>query len=288
MRPFFEILVITVRGSKRYPINLYYLGDKGEHAISIESLSTTHNPDELASFHRGRNLYYLTVGRDLSLGEIGCAYGHQLAYKSLLSSSREWALVLEDDACMDSPIDSLFEEVLKLSNPTVISLIDRRGGIQNSFQKKGSKLVKMLLPSQATSAYLINQKAAKIFLDNYNKNGVLSPSDWPYPQSRKISFYATHKPFFTHNWTEEGSLLANGRNLAVSDEFYRPVPMNHFSIRTAFMRILALRRFGISFRELWYTELELKIKCSFLTKLSSLKYRFKKHGKLNLNWWFSK
>jgi GR25 family glycosyltransferase involved in LPS biosynthesis len=275
MRPFFDILVITVKGSTRSPSNLYHLKDAGAQPISIESLSTEHNSDELTSLHRGRGLYYLTVGRDLSLGEIGCAYGHQLAYKSLVSSSRDWALVLEDDAHMDSPIDSLFEEIHKLKNPAVISLIDRRGGIQKPFQKKDSELIKLLLPSQATSAYLINRNAATIFLSNYRNYGVLSPSDWPYPQSRKISFYITRQPFFIHNWTEEGSLLANGRNFAVSDRFYEPELVNHFSIRKALVKVLALHEFGINFTKLWYAEFELKIKSLFLIRLSSFKDRFK-------------
>lgn len=275
MLPFFEIIVITVKGSTRSPSNLYHLKDSGAQPISIESLSTKYNTDKLTSLHRGRALYYLTVGRDLSLGEIGCAYGHQLAYKSLVSSSRDWALVLEDDAQMDSPIDSLFEEIHKLKSPAVISLIDRRGGIQKQFQKKDSELIKLLLPSQATSAYFINRNAATIFLNNYSKYGVLSPSDWPYPQSRKISFYVTRKPFFIHNWTEEGSLLASGRALAVLDRFYEPELVNHFSIRKAVVKVLALRRFGINFTKLWYTEFELKIKSLFLIKLSSFKDRFK-------------
>jgi GR25 family glycosyltransferase involved in LPS biosynthesis len=275
MQSFLKIFVITVKGSKRQPSNLHHLDGYGEQAISIESLSTAHNSDELASMHRGRPLYYLTVGRDMSLGEIGCSYGHHLAYKSLVSSSSEWALVLEDDAYMDSPIDLLFEKVQKLKNPSVISLIDRRGGIENPFQRKGSVLIRLLLPSQATSAYLINRNAAKIFLDNYSKYGVLSTSDWPYPQSRGILFYVTHKPFFIHNWTEEGSLLANDRNLAINDGFYVPELLNHLYIRKVLMKLFSLRRLGISFRDLWYPEVELKIKCLFSIKLSALKDRFK-------------
>lgn len=276
MKSYFEVFVITVKGSIRRPKNLELLNTIADEITLVESLSTEFNAEELASLHNGKAVYYLTVGRDLSLAEIGCAYGHFLAYKSLLKTTSEWALILEDDARMDLPVDSLLAEINKLRGPAVISLIDRRGGIENPFQRQGRDLVKLLLPSQATSAYLINKQAAKIYLENFNKFGVLSPSDWPFPHPREVNFYATRKPYFIHDWSDQGSLVALGRSLTIRDGFYNPEILSNFSVRNALMRLYSIRLLGISFRKSWYPEVELKLKCIISLKILALKKRLKK------------
>lgn len=276
MRSFFEVFVITVKGSIRRPKNLDLLNTVSDEITLVESLSTEFNAEQLVSLHNGKAVYYLTVGRDLSLAEIGCAYGHYLAYKSLLKTTSEWALVLEDDANMDLPVDPLLEEINKLRGPAVISLIDRRGGVENPFQRQGGELIKLLLPSQATSAYLINKQAAKIYLENFNEFGVLSPSDWPFPHPREISFYATHKPYFIHNWSDQDSLVAIGRSLTIANGFYNPEILSNFSARNALKRLYSIRLLGISYRKSWYTEVELKLKCIISLKILALKKRLKK------------
>ena len=255
----FSVFVITVKGSTRWPSNLDYLGF-GDHEIhSVESLSTRFDAVELARLHRGKDIYSLTVGRDMSLGEIGCAYGHQLAYESLLQTTNNWALILEDDADMQAPILSLFRTIQQKDDPSVISLIDRRGGIENPFRKCPGQLVQLLLPPQATSAYFINRNAAAIFLENYSRNGVLSPSDWPYPQSREISFYSVRKPIFKHEWSGLNSLISQERDLVIRTGFYNPEILSKFTIVRSLRRILKLRRLGISINETYYAEFTLKL-----------------------------
>jgi GR25 family glycosyltransferase involved in LPS biosynthesis len=272
----FAVFVITVKGSTRWPINLDYLGFGNHEIHSVESLSTKFDAAELAGLHKGRDIYSLTVGRDMSLSEIGCAYGHQLAYESFLRTTNSWALILEDDADMQSPIQSLFTTIQHKADPSVISLIDRRGGIEYLFRKCPSPLMSLLTPSQATSAYLINRNAAAIFLENYNRRGILSPSDWPYPQSRKISFYSLREPIFKHEWSSLNSLISQERDLIIRTGFYDPVILRRFTIIGSLQRILKLRHLGLSIKETFYAEFTLKLLSILALNLKALQNRIKK------------
>jgi GR25 family glycosyltransferase involved in LPS biosynthesis len=272
----FAVFVITVKGSTRWPSNLDYLSIDNQDIHKVESLSSKFNVRELTGLHKGRDIYSLTVGRDMSLGEIGCAYGHYLAYESFLRTSNNWALILEDDAHMMASLYSLLTAIEHQDNPSVISLIDRRGGVESPFQKSPNQLISMLIPTQATSAYLINRDAATIFLANYNRNGILSPSDWPYPQSPKISFYSMRAPIFKHEWSGVLSLINQDREQIIRSGFYEPVILSSFTMVGSLRRILKLRHLGLSIKETFYAEITLKLLSIFAMKLIALKNRVKK------------
>jgi GR25 family glycosyltransferase involved in LPS biosynthesis len=286
MRDFFTVFVVTVKGSSRWPSNLYHLGVTNQEIVRVESLSAKHNHVELGGLHKGVEIYKFTVGRDLSLGEIGCAYGHQSAYVSFLKTSSEWALILEDDARMQAPMSNLLDLVVHLSSPSVISLIDRRGGVENPFDRSSKQLIRLWFPSQATSAYFINRSAAEIFIRNYAQNGILSPSDWPYPQSQRISFYVMRKPVFIHDWTGVDSLIALDRNSTINNGAYEPDLLSNFSLVKSLQRIRRLHILGITVKQTWYAEFVLKLLCILSLKLLASENKLKEFCKMKLNRWF--
>ncbi len=270
------VFVITVKGSTRWPSNLDYLSIDNQDIHKVESLSSKFNVRELTGLHKGRDIYSLTVGRDMSLGEIGCAYGHYLAYESFLRTPNSWGLILEDDADMKAPLHPLLTAIEHQDNPSIVSLIDRRGGIESPFQECSSQLISMLIPTQATSAYLINRNAASIFLKNYNRNGILSPSDWPYPQPSKMSFYSVRAPIFKHDWSGLHSLINQEREQIILSGFYDPVILSRFTIIGSLRRILKLRHLGLSTKETFYAEITLKLLSILAMKFIALKNRVEK------------
>jgi GR25 family glycosyltransferase involved in LPS biosynthesis len=282
----FKVFVVTVKDSPRWPTNLHFLQASEQNIVKVESLSTKFNSLELKNLHKGFEVYSLIVGRDMSLAELGCAYGHHAAYKSFLNSTVDWALILEDDACMITSLNHLLNSVAQLKGPSIISLIDRRGGLENPFGRRSEEFVPLWLPSQATSAYLINREAASIYLKNYFQNGILSPSDWPYPQVRKVAFYSLRNPIFNHDWSGTDSLIAQERNSVIYGGAYEPITLGKFTIAESLKRIRRLHSLGIPLKDTWYPEFQLKILCIFSLRFLSMKNRFKEFRKLQLNRWF--
>lgn len=282
----FKVFVVTVKDSLRWPSNLHFLQAAEKNIVTVMSLSTKFNQLELKNLHRGSEIYSLTVGRDMSLAELGCAYGHHAAYQSFLNSSVDWALILEDDACMITSLNHLLDSVSQMKEPTIISLIDRRGGLENPFRKQSEEFLPLWFPSQATSAYLINREAASIYLKNYRRNGILSPSDWPYPQVRSVAFYSLRNPIFKHDWSGTDSLIAQERNSVIRGGEYNPVTLDKFTFAESLKRIRRFHSLGIPLKDTWYPEFQLKLLCIFSRKFLSVKKSFEEFRKLQLNWWF--
>lgn len=211
------------------------------------------------TLHQSPGLYQLTVGRDISLGEVGCAYGHFAAYQHLLSTPDLWGLVLEDDAIMDEGVDAILDTTKHLKGACVISLIDLRGGIKSIKGEKFGLLQRMVTPGQATSAYLINRLAASIYLNNFQNFGITSPADWPYPQPKKISFFSAVPPLFKHIWDSPNSLIAQEREKAARSH-YAPILLGDFRLSSAYTRMKQVREFGIPFAASFHPEIILKFR----------------------------
>lgn len=121
-----------------------------------------------------------SAGRAISAGELGCALSHLACYQKLLSSSDEWALILEDDAepglNFKSVVDSLLVSCCLLS-VDVVNLGPIRK-FTKSFNHKmhGHELV---YPVRVwhTHAYLINRRAAHSIM-SINMPVAYMADDW--------------------------------------------------------------------------------------------------------------
>jgi glycosyl transferase, family 25 len=112
-------------------------------------------------------------------------YKHILAYKKAVINNYKSILIFEDDAILDKNFNNIFNKsvlefrLLKNSDhPTIISY-------ENSelkyFSNKNLIKGKLLYPntfSRCAAAYLVNQAAAKLFIEDAETNKVNAIIDW--------------------------------------------------------------------------------------------------------------
>ena len=253
------VCVITIPESLRYPKGLGLLPVGTFKVVTVISFSKNANYDELEAIKHNSDLYTLTIGRDISLGEIGCAYGHFSAYKALLNSTFDYALVLEDDAKMVHQIDDVISEFKRIAKPAVISLINRRGGAIRYFGKSSPLYLRMISPGQGTSAYLINREAAHAYHRNYLKNGLTSTADWHYPLPRGVQHYITSEPAFHHDFNSSDSFLEVDRNQStMTSDFSKS------SFKGQLRRVKTLNSYGFQLLDLLYVEFWIKIRVTLI------------------------
>lgn len=111
-------------------------------------------------------------GRELKLGEIGCAMSHLLIYKKMLEENIEQALIFEDDIIIANDFNKVFSQILKLENNGIILLGQSDSKLKTKiyFQSisQHHKLKKIFNSGYGAYGYLICKKAAeKIYANNF-------------------------------------------------------------------------------------------------------------------------
>jgi len=234
--------IITTRDSNRQLVNLQPFHDSIFLQNTVVSLSPRYERKKLESLHKGINLYMCTIGRDISLSELGCAFGHFEVYKQFLTTQQAWGLVLEDDAELMGLKSSIFSELKKITKPAIISLIEQRGG-ERDFRELApeSNLVKMIFPGKGTSAYLINRNAAKIYLNNYNRFGICSTADWPFPYPKNLNFFYVKEPLFYQHWNDPNSTIQKDRLGKIRQQNDLERPLRYFKTFYIFFTLIKLK-----------------------------------------------
>lgn len=274
------VCVITIPESLRYPKGLGLLAVGTFKLVTIISFSKNANYDELKAIKRNSDLYTSTIGRDISLGEIGCAYGHFSAYEALLNSNFDYALILEDDAKMVHQIDDVISEFKQIEKPAIISLINSRGGAVRYFGQSSRLYLRMISPGQGTSAYLINRGAAHAYHRNYLKNGVTSTADWHYPLPRGVQHYINAEPAFHHDFDSLDSFLDVDRNQStMTSDFSKS------SFKGQLRRVKTLTSYDFQLLDLLYVEFWIKTRVTLIAILWRLHNIFKKLSKFFFNRW---
>lgn len=115
-----------------------------------------------------QRLNQIALGRELLVGEIGCALAHWQVWNS---SQSEWILVMEDDASFESDFVSLIEPALERvgnSHPAIVHLFDR------GFRKPAPRLKRVWHQPAGTVCYAINSKARALA-----SGSPVGTADWP-------------------------------------------------------------------------------------------------------------
>jgi len=228
----------------------------------VESLSSRIDQKALEKLHKGSQVYELTVGRDLILGEIGGSYGHQRALASFLLDRGDWALVLEDDAILlDDEFDlySILRTVPE-NKPVHINLGDPMRVIKKFDFRSNSELIKLHMPSLLAHAYLINRQAAQIYFGNFIRYGITSVPDWPYPQPFGVQFFLTKNVYFSQKPLSESQFsLTSERSLTKLNSSSQALSMP-LSLRLLLKRIKLLRIRGFTLRDIIFHELVLRMR----------------------------
>lgn len=121
------------------------------------------------------------TGRGFSRGEVGCALSHQKAYRTLLGSDSDYALILEDDIelSVDTPeVLELIREWLVSSEPRVLLLTSLKGFCTKPSTILNSKY-RMVDVKKAWwgMGYVINKAAAEKLIE-VNGEVWLMADDW--------------------------------------------------------------------------------------------------------------
>lgn len=136
--------------------------------------------------------------RSLSLGEIGCARSHQLAYQR--PNDCDWTIFLEDDILLVGNLAEVETKLALLSNEPSVVLLDFGHDliIKLPFWKKRN----------CTHAYAINRKALELINQTYTS--IWTVADWPLQWVFNISF-KTLGQFAVKLDSELPSLIEGGR-----------------------------------------------------------------------------
>lgn len=132
-------------------------------------------PEEQINEISDLNFARKNMGRDISLGEIGCALGHNKIYERILSDNLDGAFIFEDDVILHNDInlimDGIYNQKESIEDNSVVYLGD-------SYIKLYSKKVMInehvgvydTYLSHCLYAYYIDRKAAETLLKT---NGVV-------------------------------------------------------------------------------------------------------------------
>jgi hypothetical protein len=187
----------------------------------VESISYWSDKEVLDKLYKDSNFYKLTIGRDISLAEIGGSFGHQLVYKKIVASGEPWAIIFEDDAYLmqkDLPVETF----LSITKPTHINLAEHRRTIY-SLRKKSNQLSRLIMPSTWAHAYMINLEAARRYAKNFEIYGITSYPDWPYPQPKGIKYFITNVEYF-------GQINPGNKPTMTDERLKIPMSSNSYSL----------------------------------------------------------
>ena len=147
------------------------------------------------------------IGRNVTEAEAGCTMSHQKCYDLISSVGGGWAIVLEDDILLKREFDLVLDVLtgsVSLDRPVIILLngiywYTKRKGLNavnqsNLYDKVGvidSKYLVKIYDAYYTCSYLINDKAAKLMLED--KPSFLA-DDWRYIRKKGIDVYGLIPP----------------------------------------------------------------------------------------------
>lgn len=224
---------------------------------SVESKSAWTEGDFLLPLHQGPDSYRHTIGRDLSLAEIGGSLGHQYAYKEIVSRNIPWGLIFEDDARLINksfPFNLLDE----FTKPTHINLAQQTRTLPRLKQKfEAYGVLQLLMPSTWAHAYLLNLEAAKKYKTNFDQYGITTYPDWPYPQPMGINFYISTTEFFGQEDPGSSVTLTTER-LKIPMENYEYSLVMPISPTRLLKRLSAAKKLGYLASDIVYHELLLR------------------------------
>jgi GR25 family glycosyltransferase involved in LPS biosynthesis len=223
----------------------------------VLSMSRFKDESILRTMHRGEPLYKHTIGRNLTIPEVGAYFGHQLAIKSFLNSQYDYGIIFDDDARMMFNPVGVFEHI-SFSSPICISLCENIDGIPKFFGLT-KNLMHVHHPGTMTAhAYILNKSAAKLFVRHFRENGITSVLDWPYPLPN-CNFALTRKGYFFQKESVDSYTIAKERDevavLTTSHALSMPI-----GFLVLFRRFRNLLSFDFSLRDLLRHEVVLRFR----------------------------
>jgi GR25 family glycosyltransferase involved in LPS biosynthesis len=163
---------------------------------------------------KNKKEFYCFQGRDPLPGEIGCAKSHLNVYSKIINNKISWALILEDDAEILNSTE-LFQAIHAFVSddvqfPAVYSLYTENFPAKNlHLEQVEEEFIKTKIAPPTTVAYLINNQAARLFLQI--QNPIKFVADWPFTGD-KCRFYLTTRSLFLHHNTNSSIVVSKDTN----------------------------------------------------------------------------
>lgn len=179
------------------------------------------------------------LGREMTPGEIGCAWSHQQIYKDFVATCESWLIVLEDDAVILPGFVEVAHKLHLIQDGPNVVLFQSAGG--TSIGRPTAAGFRRIAHGLAgTYAYAINRDAATTAVTR-SRNRVDYVADWPFRWSTHVRFWTPCWAVAGHRETESQIL---GRN-----HLHMAAPLHSSTSRLLSLitgkRVRALRRQGI-------------------------------------------
>ena len=123
-------------------------------------------------------------------GEIGCTLSHQKCYRKVVSDNEPYVLILEDDIVLPSKgIYEILPELEKrmISDTPQIILLSGWYWYYNTHNLAGNYRLANIYDAFLTHAYMINQPAARILIEN---KPCITADDWRYIRKKGVRLQA--------------------------------------------------------------------------------------------------
>lgn len=210
--------------------------------LSEKDLSTIYDKEEAL-----RNL-----GRELTLGEIGCALSHIEIYKIIVEKNISYALILEDDISINFNLSKVIGNLIKVDKWDLI-LLGHHSGLDNDYTQKSElsfwgrvkilpdyKICRLCGKGYGTYGYIITLNGAKKLLSQTKL--ITKPIDFYTSDSSILNVYALDPVIITPKDTlSEQSEIYQERKLAESEYLDKYL---HLS-KTKRLVVIVLKRLGL-------------------------------------------
>ena len=170
-------MIVYEKNTKRIE-NFNNMKQKISYIQKFNAVDSINNIKEVLSLNNKFNLNTRNIIDCKFKGKLGCNISHQLLWMNHLQSMNEWLLILEDDTYIeindDLELKNIINKIIKEAENISSNFIQcetRKHHLEGQkIYDKISKNLYKLKPQCGTSAYLINKKACKCFIECYPLN----------------------------------------------------------------------------------------------------------------------
>lgn len=192
-----------------------------------------------------KGAFYNKYHRYPSSGEIGCTLSHISIYQYIVDYDLPYALILEDDAIIDSDFESFFSDCniggLMVNEPSIYVLghskVSKKNGFFYNFvypiaiKKKINGYsfgVSRYLNLCGTVAYMITNQAAKMILSRVFDKPYHLADDWKYLYDTGVSIYHSRPLLILENFWGFDSSIESERKLLQKVDGHKVVCRDNF------------------------------------------------------------
>ncbi|MEE3003118.1 MAG: glycosyltransferase family 25 protein [Pseudomonadota bacterium] len=202
-------------------------------------------------------LYKLKHGKMVNLAELGCYLSHLKAMKAFLETEDTHAIILEDDAKLDSKFEGVIEKALKYSHMyDLLRLSGNHEPVSFKIRELDSSfsLVCNINNQLGSTGYLMNRHAAKQMLKN------LLPMSLPYDHA------------FDREWCLNVKTLFMKPNLVTVNHFGAP-ELSQITDIDVNLKLTRIKRITVLFFKLYNELIKLFFRLTQILKYKLFYYK---------------